>query len=862
MLGLLFLSTIPAPASAQDRLCDPGDENCRTILINYINNETVGIDVAFWFMEDSRYTTALINRFKAGVPVRVLVDPRANPTYPLNADRLAELQAAGIPMRKRLTNYILHWKMMLFHGQNVVEFSGANYSGNAWSPLASPDYSNYIDEAIFFTSDTAITNSFRTKFDDHWVNTTEWANYANITQPLTRHYDIFPKASVLNFPPAENYRTRAVNAYNAEKKKIDVIMYRITDRAHTDAILAAVARGVPVRLITEPDQYRLVDRMWHSWNVDRLYMGGVQVKHRAHAGLNHQKSVILYDQNGTVAGDQTMVIFGSSNWTSPSANGQVEHNMFTTKPDLVSWYINQFERKWNNTGGVIENADFVPLPPDTPKNPVPVTGATAVNTTVTLKWFGGPWAHLYDLYLDTNPNPTTLVAENLAETGSKTATSTFSYPLPTPLVAGTTYYWKVVGKTMALKTKTSAVWSFTTAGQAPPPPPTGTAEIVLYASKAPLKVGAWQVDPDSTAAGGAKIRNPNAGAPKITTASPNPASYFEMTFYAEAGLGYHLWIRSKADGNNWANDSVFVQFNNSVTSTGAAAWRIGTTGAAEMNLENCSGCGLSGWGWQDNAYGNNVPGTLIYFATSGPQTLRIQPREDGLSIDQIVLSHTKYVDSSPGALKNDTQILAEANGSGTPPPPPPPPSDEEIVLYAARSPALGAGWRVEMDATAANGSKVWHPNGGAPKLSTALDNPMNYFELSFDAKAGKPYRLWMRGKADDNNWANDSVFVQFDASVDASGTAMWRIGTTSAAEYNLEDCSGCGLSGWGWQDNGWGIDVLGPVVYFAADGAQTIRVQTREDGLAIDQVVLSAGAYLNSSPGSLKNDTTILDSTQ
>lgn len=120
----------------------------------------------------------------------------------------------------------------------------------------------------------------------------------------------------------------------------------------------------------------------------------------------------------------------------------------------------------------------------------------------------------------------------------------------------------------------------------------------------------------------------------------------------------------------------------------------------------------------------------------------------------------------------------------------------------------------------------------------------------------------MRGKADSNNWANDSVFVQFDASVDANGAAMWRIGTTSAAEYNLEDCSGCGLSGWGWQDNGWGVDALGPVVYFAADGPQTLRVQTREDGLAIDQVVLSPDAYLNSSPGSLKNDTTILDSTQ
>ena len=32
-------------------------------------------------------------------------------------------------------------------------------------------YENYIDEAIYFTSDTAIVNSFRTRFDDQWVDT-------------------------------------------------------------------------------------------------------------------------------------------------------------------------------------------------------------------------------------------------------------------------------------------------------------------------------------------------------------------------------------------------------------------------------------------------------------------------------------------------------------------------------------------------------------------------------------------------------------------------------------------------------------------------------------------------------------------
>ena len=35
---------------------------------------------------------------------------------------------------------------------------------------------------------------------------------------------------------------------------------------------------------------------------------------------------------------------------------------------------------------------------------------------------------------------------------------------------------------------------------------------------------------------------------------------------------------------------------------------------------------------------DNVTATKIYFNTTGSQTLRIQSREDGLSIDQIILS--------------------------------------------------------------------------------------------------------------------------------------------------------------------------------------------------------------------------------
>ena len=75
---------------------------------------------------------------------------------------------------------------------------------------------------------------------------------------------------------------------------------------------------------------------------------------------------------------------------------------------------------------------------------------------------------------------------------------------------------------------------------------------------------------------------------------------------------------------------------------------------------------------------------------------------------------------------------------------------------------------------------------------------------------------------------------------------------------NLEDCSGCGLSGWGWQDNGWGVGVLGPLVYFDSTGPQKLRIQYREDGISIDQIVLSASTYLSTAPGAVKNDTTLL----
>jgi phosphatidylserine/phosphatidylglycerophosphate/cardiolipin synthase-like enzyme len=460
---VLLLLAIPPKASGQERLCDTSFEDCRQPLWNLIDNETVGIDVSFWFIQDTSLSNKIVARFQAGVPVRILCDPRASATYSGNQQILDQFKAAGIPMRYKVADCILHRKFMLFVGQGQIEFSGANYGPFFFVP--SQPYQDYIDEAIYFTTVPSVVNSFKTIMDDMWTDTTNYGNYANITGSLTRRYSTFPIDPELNFPPSadgsESFLNRSLTAFNHETQKIDVIMYRITNLGFTNMTIDAINRGIPVRLLTEQDEYRNPSRPWDSYNVDLLYNAGVQIRIRAHQGLNHEKVSMLYGQG--------LTIFGSSNWTGPSANCQAENNYFTTKAWFFTWFVNQFERKWNST---TETQPFTPLPPDAPVYQSPSNNATGRPTNQSLSWEGGPYAQKFDIYLGTNPNPPLFAADQFigsVDNGSVPETYT-----PPSLQAGTKYYWRIVSKTMANITATGPTWNFTTAGTPPPPGPPPT----------------------------------------------------------------------------------------------------------------------------------------------------------------------------------------------------------------------------------------------------------------------------------------------------------------------------------------------------------------------------------------------------
>jgi hypothetical protein len=754
-LAVVCLAMV-SPAAAQERLCDNAFEDCRTPILQMIQSETAGLDVSFWFMTDNRYSQEIIKRWQAGVPVRVLLDLRADANYPANATIRQSLVSAGIPIRHKTTTGINHWKMILYSGQAKVHFTAANFANGSYSPII--PYTNYVDEAVYFTDDPALVQSFMRKYDDLWTDTVHYQNLANITA-LTRNYPTYAISADLNFPPDQDYQNRVVSQLKLETTQVDAMMFRITAGKIPDELIKRVQAGVPVRLITDQSQYRNPDYFWDAYNIDRMHMAGVEVKWKDNASGQdmHQKSIVLHGRQ--------LAVFGSSNWTSSSSDTQREHNYFSQKPWFVDWFVEQFNRKWNNVkvdGTAVSPPmflDFVPGFPEAPVYTFPANGALGQGASVTIRWEGGWWAHRYDIYFGTTSTPP-LVVQDFAP-GSATAgvTSTKESYTFTDLQPGVTYYWRVRSKTMANKAVQGPVYSFTTSGgSAIPPAPTslsavpasstrvdlawadvageegykverklassstwsqigttaanvvtytdsnsgltaGTSynyrvrayttagnsaysniatattpfptlspgDVVLYAAEAAVRVGNWSPVSDSSAAGGSRLNNPNLGAARIDTPLASPAHYFEMSFTAQAGQPYRLWMRGKSYNDSGYNDSGHAQFDKSVTSGGSPTYRIGTTSGTWVNLEEINGAGVKGWGWQDNGFGSGVLGPVIYFASSGTQTIRVQVREDGFSIDQIVLSPDTYLNAAPGANKLDATKLPKQNGADAPP---------------------------------------------------------------------------------------------------------------------------------------------------------------------------------------------------
>jgi glucose/arabinose dehydrogenase len=189
-------------------------------------------------------------------------------------------------------------------------------------------------------------------------------------------------------------------------------------------------------------------------------------------------------------------------------------------------------------------------------------------------------------------------------------------------------------------------------------PPAAT-DVVIYANDVPASAlhGSWAAAGDSTSPNGVKLVTPDAGASNLNAPLAAPVDYVDVTFTANSGTPYTIWLRLKALGNSKFNDAVWVQFSDARASNGSPVHEMNSPSGLLVNLATDStAASLNNWGWQNGAYWLNQATTLT-FAANGSHTLRIQVREDGVQVDQIVLSPAAFLHSPPGPVGGDTTIV-------------------------------------------------------------------------------------------------------------------------------------------------------------------------------------------------------------
>jgi hypothetical protein len=184
-------------------------------------------------------------------------------------------------------------------------------------------------------------------------------------------------------------------------------------------------------------------------------------------------------------------------------------------------------------------------------------------------------------------------------------------------------------------------------------------------------------------------------------------------------------------------------------------------------------------------------------------------------------------------------------------------SGGDIVLYSTDVSTMTGNWTRVNSSSGAAGFRMQSTDFGAPAVDSPLAAPGDYFEAQFVPQANRPYRLWLRLRASGDSKFNDSVWVQLSGAVDSGGSPLWRTGTGSGLLVNLEACSNCGVASWGWTNGAWWLGDAA-IVRFPSSSTETIRIQTREDGLDIDQIVLSPSTYFDAAPGSATRDTTVV----
>jgi len=133
-------------------------------LTQEILNENARIDIVVYRLEVDNITQALLSKFQAHVPVRVIIDPGQYtnirwPEYWLTHANIDKLYAAGVPVVQRVHDGVTHMKTL------ITSTYASNASSN-FGPAWQRDHDYFVPASTKPTIYQAIADRFQTMWND------------------------------------------------------------------------------------------------------------------------------------------------------------------------------------------------------------------------------------------------------------------------------------------------------------------------------------------------------------------------------------------------------------------------------------------------------------------------------------------------------------------------------------------------------------------------------------------------------------------------------------------------------------------------------------------------------------------------
>jgi len=141
-------------------------------------------------------------------------------------------------------------------------------------------------------------------------------------------------ASEVYFSPNGGARQRLVRAIEESRKTIDIAVYTFTAYELADALYAAKARGVHVRVLVDREMAET-----GGSGIRGLRLNGIPVRSLGvpEQSLMHHKFAVF---------DERLVVTGSYNWTNSAEHANYENLVVLEEPALVARFQLEFRRLW------------------------------------------------------------------------------------------------------------------------------------------------------------------------------------------------------------------------------------------------------------------------------------------------------------------------------------------------------------------------------------------------------------------------------------------------------------------------------------------------------------------------------------